>query len=62
MEDECVDCKKVARLEECLKWALEYIDAIPSGVADQFPTMPGFDRDYVDMVLMDALPNDDGKG
>lgn len=42
---------KIKRLKECLGWALEYIDAIPSDAAAQFPAMPGFDRDYVNCVL-----------
>jgi hypothetical protein len=35
---------------------LEYIDAIPSDVADALPGMPGVDRDWVAEVL--ALPAD----
>jgi len=43
--------KEVENLKECLSWALEYIDAIPSESAAKFPTMPGFDRDYVSNIL-----------
>lgn len=41
----------IEQLRESLSWSLEYIDAIPSDVADNFPTMPGFDREYVDGLL-----------
>ena len=46
----CPQCE-IEKLRECLVWALEYIDAVPSDAAVSFPTMPGFDRDYVDNVL-----------
>lgn len=39
----------VLRLREALRRALEYIDAIPSDTP--LPTMPGFDRDYVNGLL-----------
>lgn len=42
-------------LLDALRWALEYIDAIPSDVAACFPTMPGFDRDYVNGVIDERL-------
>jgi len=29
----------------------DWIDAIPDYLADQFPTMPGFDRDWADDVI-----------
>jgi hypothetical protein len=29
----------------------DYIDAIPDYLADQFPAMPGFDRDWADGVI-----------
>ncbi len=44
-------CDKVDALSEALRWALDYIDAIPSETAASFPTMPGFDRDYVEGLL-----------
>lgn len=34
------------------RYALEYIDAIPKGV--EFPTMPGFDRDWAEDVIAKA--------
>lgn len=40
-------------LLEALVWALEWIDAVPSET--QLPTMPGFDRDYVNEVINKAL-------
>lgn len=38
-----------AKLTEALRWALEWIDAVPDNVL--LPTMPGFDRDYVNGLL-----------
>jgi hypothetical protein len=38
-------------LHEALEWCLEYIDAIPMATAAALPTMPGFDRDYVNGLL-----------
>jgi hypothetical protein len=29
----------------------DYIDALPDYLADQFPAMPGFDRDWADGVI-----------
>lgn len=43
--------KRAAKLADALRWSLEWIDAVPEGVA--LPAMPGFDRDYVS-VLLDA--------
>ncbi|MBL3522828.1 hypothetical protein IM876_09145 [Serratia plymuthica] len=40
-------------LFEALQAALEWIDAVPQGV--QLPTMPGFERDWVDGVINKAL-------
>ncbi len=40
-------------LLEALNMALEWIDAVPSDVV--LPTMPGFDRDYVNNVILKAL-------
>lgn len=42
---------EIALLRECLTWTLDYIDAIPSDIVASFPTMPGFDRDYVNQVV-----------
>jgi hypothetical protein len=38
----------IQRLEECLDMALGWIDAVPSMTI--LPCMPGFDRDYVNMI------------
>ena len=46
----CPHCE-IEKLRECLAWTLEYIDAIPSDSAASFPSMPGFDRDYVNDIL-----------
>lgn len=40
-------------LLSALQAALEWIDAVPSDVV--LPTMPGFDRDWVDQVIDKAL-------
>lgn len=40
-------------LLEALQAALEWIDAVPQNV--QLPTMPGFDRDWVDGIINKAL-------
>lgn len=40
-------------LFEALQAALEWIDAVPQGV--QLPTMPGFERDWVDGIINKAL-------
>jgi hypothetical protein len=40
-------------LLEALKAALDWIDAVPSDTS--LPTMPGFDRDWVDSVINKAL-------
>jgi hypothetical protein len=36
-------------LKQALRWALEWIDAVPDDV--MLPGMPGFDRDYVNGLL-----------
>jgi hypothetical protein len=41
--------KQSDELKEALKWALEWIDAVPDNVL--LPAMPGFDRDYVNGLL-----------
>ena len=39
-------------LVEVTEAALTYIDAIPEESASKFPVMPGFDRDWVDNVII----------
>lgn len=41
-------------LRKALTCAIEYIDAIPKDVA--LPTMPGFDRDWVNDLLAKTSP------
>lgn len=41
-----------AELLFALKAALEWIDAVPSNTP--LPTMPGFDRDHVDELIVKA--------
>ncbi len=48
MKNEIEDLVKV------VKAALEYIDAIPKEIADSFPAMPGFDRDWAEEVIFSA--------
>ncbi len=45
------------KLKEALRWALEWIDAVPDDV--QLPVMPGFDRDYVNSLLEDVQKSGD---
>jgi hypothetical protein len=40
-------------LLEALQAAMEWIDAVPQDV--QLPTMPGFNRDWVDEIITKAL-------
>jgi len=42
----------VAELAQSLRWALEWIDAVPGDTP--LPTMPGFDRGYVNELLADV--------
>ncbi len=43
-------------LKHALRLALDYIDAIPKEAADKFPGMPGFDRDWVNgLIIADAV-------
>lgn len=42
----------VPALVEALEAALEWIDAVPQDT--ELPTMPGFDRDWVDNILKQA--------
>jgi hypothetical protein len=41
--------EREAKLAQALRWALEWIDAVPDDVT--LPGMPGFDRDYVNGLL-----------
>jgi len=45
------------KLIDCLKWALEWIDAVPCDTV--LPTMPGFDREYIDLVINEAKQNEE---
>lgn len=55
-----------AKLREALRWALEWIDAVPQDT--QLPAMPGFDRDYVNGLIASPVqvqarqPVSDGTG
>lgn len=53
------------KLREALRWALDWIDAVPEDTT--LPAMPGFDRDYVNELLaapaaptVSPIPNDQG--
>jgi hypothetical protein len=39
------------QLAEYLRFALEWIDAVPDDVASRLPAMPGFDRDAAEAAL-----------
>ena len=39
-------------LQEALRMALDYIDAIPKDAVSRFPAMPGFDRDEVEALFV----------
>ncbi|WP_190320718.1 hypothetical protein [Enterobacter bugandensis] len=41
--------------------ALDYIDALPPDVVASLPAMPGFDRDWAENVLAEAVPKEVGK-
>ncbi|WP_236346372.1 hypothetical protein [Enterobacter cancerogenus] len=41
--------------------ALDYIDALPPEVVASLPAMPGFDRDWAENVLAEAVPKKVGK-
>jgi hypothetical protein len=43
------------QLAEYLRYALDWIDAIPKETAASFPAMPGFDRDAAESALDDFL-------
>ena len=44
-------CRDTDELRLGLKMALEWIDAVPKDI--QLPTMPGFDRDWVNGLIED---------
>jgi len=41
--------------------ALDYIDALPPDVVASLPAMPGFDRDWAENVLAEAVPKEVGR-
>lgn len=41
----------VKELQDALRYALDWIDAVPKDVAESLPAMPGFDRDWADSLL-----------
>jgi hypothetical protein len=51
-----LDPNKVQELRKYLRWALDYIDAIPKDVASRLPAMPGFDRDEAERILDETDP------
>lgn len=46
------DGELISELLSALRAALKWIDAVPA--TTQLPTMPGFDRDWVDSVVEKA--------
>jgi hypothetical protein len=44
----------VVDLQSFLRYALDYVDAIPDDVAERLPAMPGFDRDHAELLLQTA--------
>lgn len=40
-------------LKEYLRYALEWIDAVPADVVGRLPAMPGFDRDEAEALMED---------
>jgi len=46
---------------EVARAALNYIDALPADIAAALPAMPGFDRDWAENVLSEAVPKEAGK-
>lgn len=46
---------------EVAQAALNYIDALPADIAAALPAMPGFDRDWAENVLSEAVPKESGK-
>lgn len=51
--------KLIEELCSALRAAMEWIDAVPEEAAAAFPSMPGFDRDWVESLLADH-PDEDG--
>lgn len=43
----------IKELKEYLRYALDWIDAVPRELAAQLPAMPGFDRDDAEALLED---------
>lgn len=43
--------RQVEELKEVARTALDYIDALPSDVANSLPVMPGFDRDWAENAI-----------
>ncbi|HGV0045883.1 TPA: hypothetical protein ACNFPT_004181 [Enterobacter ludwigii] len=46
---------------EVARAALNYIDALPVDIAAALPAMPGFDHDWAENVLSEAVPKEAGK-
>lgn len=46
---------------EVAQAALNYFDALPADIAAALPAMPGFDRDWAENVLSEAVPKEAGK-
>jgi hypothetical protein len=44
----------VSEMVDVIDGLLEYIDAIPDELEEQFPAMPGVDRDWAEETLHDA--------
>lgn len=42
---------QVYDLKQALRFALDWIDAVPKEVVDRLPAMPGFDRDFAETIL-----------
>lgn len=51
--------RQVEELQEVARAALEYIDALPSDVADALPVMPGFDRDWAESAIAGHIEDDE---
>jgi hypothetical protein len=41
-----------------LEATLEWIDAVPKNISDRLPTMPGFDRDCVNDLLVERYDDE----
>lgn len=46
--------ERIGLLQDYLRAALDWIDAVPKEVADRLPAMPGFDRDEAESLLAPA--------